>query len=192
MKKLVVLLMAMLVASVAFAQIDPDTNMMGVYFDTEAMVPCLDDLAPNTFVTANLCIVNPDFANIKGFECTMTVNGSIFAQAPVLPAGGLNVGSGDNYLVGFDVVPAEPVVILMSLPFLAFGGPVTFDLGPSVPSSGVLGLPMVAVVDSEGMSSLVYTGYTTVDGLRVAAINDGCGVVDTENVSFDGIKSLYR
>jgi hypothetical protein len=192
MKKLVVLLMAMLVASVAFAQIDPDTNMMGVYFDTGANETCLEGLAPNSFVTAYICLVNPDFANIKGFECTMTVNGSIFAQAPVFPDGGLNVGSGDNYLVGFNQIPAEPVNILMSLPFLAFGGPITFDLGPSVPSSGALGLPMVAIVDSEGLSSLVYTGYTTADGIRVASINDGGCTVDTETVSFDGIKSLYR
>jgi hypothetical protein len=75
----------------------------------------------------------------------MTINGSIFPVAPMFPEGALNVGSGDNYLVGFNVFPAESVTILMSLPFLAFGSPVTFDLGPSVPSSGTLGLPMVVV-----------------------------------------------
>jgi hypothetical protein len=52
MKKRAILLMAMLVASVAFSQMDYYPNMMCVVFDTETMEPCLDGLAPNTFVTA--------------------------------------------------------------------------------------------------------------------------------------------
>ena len=73
MKKLIVLLMAMLVASVAFAQIDPDTNMMGVYLDSGASVVCMDGVAGNTPVNAYVCLVNPNFEAIKGFECTPTV-----------------------------------------------------------------------------------------------------------------------
>ena len=40
MKKLVVLLLASLVATSAFAVIDPDPNMMGVYFDRNADQNC--------------------------------------------------------------------------------------------------------------------------------------------------------
>ena len=40
MKKLVVLLLASLVATSAFAVMDPDPDMIGLYFDTNAEIHC--------------------------------------------------------------------------------------------------------------------------------------------------------
>lgn len=55
MKKLVVLLLATLVASTAFAQIDPDSDMMGIYFDVGATSNCTD-AAPSVPFFAYLCV----------------------------------------------------------------------------------------------------------------------------------------
>jgi hypothetical protein len=196
MKQMVILLMVLLVASVACAQDEYVPNLMCVSFDPVDMVPCLNGISPNTFVPVYLCLVNPDFETIKGFECTLTINGNFFASPPILPEGsGITPAFGDNYIIGFTPFPAMSVNILMEIPLLYFSGPLTIDLGPSVPSNSIQGLPMVAVVDEGGAVSLVDTQIPTVGGLTVASINNGdfCfPIVDTETVNFDSIKSLYR
>ncbi len=197
MKKLVVLLMAMLVAASASAIVDPDTNMMGIYFDQDtADEVCLEGVQPSyTAMNAYLLLVNPDFESIKGFECSVHIEGPIFPQEVVLPEGSLRVGEGDSYSVGFATPsPALPVHLLATFPFAvtATTPAITFDIGPSVPSSNTLGLPMVIAINGSEPPVLVTTGFTTIDGGYVAAINGGCGVVATESLSFDGIKSLYR
>ena len=67
MKKLVVLLLATLVATSAFAVIDPDPNMVGIYFDETADDNCLTIAASVPFM-AYFIATNPTPAEINAYE----------------------------------------------------------------------------------------------------------------------------
>ena len=59
MKKLVVLLLVSLMAASAFAVTDPDPNMIGVYFDTDANDNCMI-VGPSTPFNAYVILTNTD------------------------------------------------------------------------------------------------------------------------------------
>jgi hypothetical protein len=67
MKKLVVLLLVSLMATTAFAQIDPDTDMLGVYFDMGATDNCLT-IGPSVPFFAYVTITNPSAPEVHGLE----------------------------------------------------------------------------------------------------------------------------
>ena len=71
MKKLVALLLVSMMATVAFAGIDPDTDSMGIYFDAAGNTVELA-AAPFAQFNAYLLLMNPGNTT-DGFECTVTV-----------------------------------------------------------------------------------------------------------------------
>ena len=192
MKKLVVLLMAMLVAASAFAIVDEDTNSLGLYFDTEADVPCLDGV--DAYATNNmwLVMVNPDFDELFGFEAGYTMVGT----AQVLSTNftnpqALNVGQPDNMIVGFGTPTETSIITTLAMIEVLYmaqdASPVEFTLHGTTPSSMDPAYPVLLLVDGV----LIAGGLSTVDGPS-AQINGGCTVVATEEMSFDSVKSLYR
>jgi hypothetical protein len=72
MKKLVVLLLASLVATSAFAVLDPDPDMMGIYFDTNADNNCLTSPSGVPF-SAYLILTNTTAPAINAYELGLTV-----------------------------------------------------------------------------------------------------------------------
>ena len=193
MKKLVVLLMAMLVATSAFAIVDPDDNMMGFYFDLEAENPCIAGVAPYAQVPMYLVMTNMTADALYGFEVGYDVIGegmilsTVFANPSVI-----DVGAPGNHIVGFGAPTATaPVTLLATLTVMymdtAMEG-VHFLMHGTIPSSIDPDYPVVLLADGV----LLSVGLSAADG-AVAQINGvECMVVATEEVSFDGIKSLYR
>ncbi len=189
MKKLVVLFMAMLIATSAFAIVDPDDNMMGFYFDLEADTYCAEGIDPFQTTLMYLVVTNCTYDAIFGFEAGYEHTGgqhNILGTEYV--AEGLNVGDDFNMIYGFAApVPTAPVTLLATVSVFNMNtDPIFFDLHGSSPSSTGGVLPVIQFNATE----VVEIGLSAADGL-VAMIN-GCDVVATENVSFDGIKSLYR
>lgn len=192
MKKLVVLMMAMLVASSAFAIVDPDNDMMGVYFDMNADMVCVEGAAPYSNHVAYLVLTNPTFDALYGYEAGLDIMGpailltNVFANPQAL-----NVGDNTNQIVGFGApTMTEPVTLLATMELLytaVDGTPVEIHLHGTEPSSMDPMYPVVLLADGELRSY----GISAADGL-VAQINGTCGVVATEEMSFDNVKSLYR
>lgn len=200
MKKLVVLLLATLVASTAFAQIDPDSDMMGIYFDVGATSNCTD-AAPSVPFFAYLCVTNSTAEAINAYELGKSVvgaNGAIFMLASNIANGvasGVNVGtelpeSGD-LIVGLatPLPTAGGVTIVHSWQYLLLA-PATLDMfigassAPSLPG----GLPVVQGTDT----GLMTVGTSTGDpSIPVATVNGDC-VVAVEDASWGSVKSLYR
>jgi len=192
MKKLVVLLMAMIVATSAFAIVDEDTNSMGFYFDTEADQPCAENVAPYATTMMFLVVTNPDFDNLYGFEAgyTMTGPGQVLSTEFLNPQA-LNVGQADNMIVGFgtptETSPVTTVAAISVLYMSTTNEPLTFVLHGTEPSSIDPAYPVFLLADGQ----LITGGLSTVEG-NSSEINNGCLVVATEEMSFDSVKSLYR
>lgn len=198
MKKLVVLLALGLMATSAFAAIDPDPNSIGVYFDTAANV-VTTSATPSVPFNAYIIITNPT-ADVSGFECSYqfgAMAGTAFRLASTLPAGSINLGNADDlyagdYYVGFaSPQPQAEAVVVVSWQFLLLvaQNDVTFKIGPSPTPSIDNGLPAVelgGVIAPLGIS----TGDPT---LPCAVVNPvALDVVSTEDTNFGNVKALFR
>jgi hypothetical protein len=199
MKKLVVLLLVSLMATSAFAQIDPDTDMLGVYFDMGAMDNCLT-VGANIPFFAYVTITNPSAAEVHGLEfgyrVTTTAPGSLFRLLNSLPAGAVDLGNNTDLMVGDYVVglasplPGSPVVPFVTWQFmLLVPQTVEIFLGSSIVPAIDDGLPAYEIG-----GSILPLGLSTGDpaaGIPVATVNGDCPVA-IENASFGSVKSLYR
>lgn len=129
MKKLVALLLVSMMASVAFAGLDPDTDSFGIYFDAAGNANC----APvGMFVPTNVYLLLSNPAGpTNGFECTLTPVGvPYFILSTNLgpntldvdgSANGFAVGAASNYpVVGGQIVLATLSVMLQGAGELAF------------------------------------------------------------------------
>lgn len=99
-----------MMASVAFAGLDPDTDSMGIYFDTAGNSNTLA-AAPFAQFGAYLLLMNP--GNVTdGFECTVTIEptggAAIFAPANA-PAGSGPIDV-DSSAFGYTCGVAAPYV----------------------------------------------------------------------------------
>ncbi|MFH2051887.1 MAG: hypothetical protein ABIK96_05410 [bacterium] len=197
MKKLVALLVISLMATSAFAIVDPDADMMGLYFDTNADVVCAS-AAPVTHVFAYIILTNPTLPVIRGFECQVSYvagdnNTSISA---VLATPGTDVGNKVapffNFIAGFgSPLPTTPATILATLDifYLNFASPsMDLFLGAAVPSSSDIGLPMILRDDFSEMN----VGTSVLEGPSAQINASACGVVDSEDASFGAVKALFR
>jgi hypothetical protein len=184
MKKLVVLLMLSAFASSAFAVVDPDTNSLGIYFDTNA------DTYERAlgFTQAYLIVTNPAFDAIKGLECKVDWDeAAANYYGMILPAGALNVGDQHNVIIGLGAAMPTTAATVMGTYTLMALAPTYFIVGaldqPSIP--GVL--PVVV----DGDDNMFQIGLSAGVGNVCAMIGD-TGVVDSESETWGGVKSLYR
>ena len=193
MKKLVVLLMAMLIATSAFAIVDPDADMMGFYFDTEADVYQLNDVAAFSTFDMYLVMTNMTADALYGFEVGYTIEGSAMVLSTTFDNPSvIDVGEAGNHIVGFgSPTMTAPVTFLATLNVMnmdAALGPIGFTMHGTIPSSINPAYPVILLADGE----LLSVGLSAESGYA-AAINAPDGsVVATDNVSFDSVKSLYR
>lgn len=191
MKKLVVLALLSLIATTAFAGLDTDPNMLGLYFDTTGDTVCgtaafLDHVAMYVLFT------NPTIPTTRGFECTIQMVGATNTSFTVsFPISATNVGVAPSIIAGFsDPIPTSAATIMASLDvfFLDFT-PVDFFLTAASPESPPYnGLPKVVLEDFNLMS----VGTSTNGGVAASLNAPQCMVVDNEDASFGAVKALFR
>ena len=197
MKALITLLALTLIAGSAFAQIDPDPDSIGVYFDLDGNTICGTTAFPYETALAYLLITNPsDPFGVSGWEANVSVTGNALAPQWVLSAG-LDVDmSADGFQVGIGTgalaLPAAPAILLATWSGLV---PNTFDvqdfLVTDVPGSVSFGgTPGYASGSDAGLliPLQVSSGFPYV---TCASIND-CVVIGNDDMSFGGVKSLFR
>ena len=202
MKKLVVLLMVSLMATSAFAVVDPDPDMIGVYFDVNADNNCLTT-GPSVPFFAYVCVTNPTAQAIDAYEfgyqmaVPAGMEGMIFRLATNIANGaasGVDVGvsgpTGGDVIVGLATpLPGGPVVIVHSFQYMLLAAmevPVflTASSSPSLPG----GLPVVQEAGGDLMTLGTSTGGPDIP---VAMVNGDCPVA-VESDTWGGLKSLYR
>jgi len=192
MKKFLMLLMVLSIATTAFAVVDQDADMMGFYFDLSADTPCLDGVAPFSTLDLHLILTRPTTDMLYGFEAGHTVVGNgMVLSAEFAAIQYITPVTLDNIITSYgEPYPTSEATLLVTFSVLytdTASGALEFYLHGSEPSSIDPLYPVIVLADgilqSIGLSA--ETGPT-------AQINGGCSVVATDNVSFDSVKSLYR
>ncbi len=198
MKKLVVLigLVSLVFSSGAMAQIDPDDDMLGIYFDVNATIFCADAPvgAPSP---AYLCLTNPTYVGqdgeaVSGWECNVEVTEGVFILAWLLTEGAVNVSLPPDFIVGLATpLPWSPVIVLMELTVGVFApGAINFTLHPSDTPSFDPPSPGYAAGDDPGL--LIPLGYSAGGEVVCAVINGDCNVTADEDATWGSVKSMYK
>ncbi|MFH1844200.1 MAG: hypothetical protein ABIF77_13425 [bacterium] len=191
MKRLLIALAIVCLASTSFAQVDPDPDGVGMYFDLDGMVYC------NTFTggpaSVYLLLTNQSVdTGVGGFEAHVdyTVPAGNFEQGWTLPPSAINVSTAPDFVVGFGVaLPHSNAIVLATYGVLVFGVEcMTFnvrasDSGNLLYADGVdPGLLIPMQVSSNG--SPYGAGLNCADCLEV--------VLDSDQQTWGQMKSLYR
>ena len=102
MKTLLAIVIALVVASCAFAIVDPDPDSMGLYFDENADVYCVDGVDYLEHEIFYLILTNPTADFLYGWEAGVDLVGeAFFLSINMLHPGGCFPGSPDNIIYGF-------------------------------------------------------------------------------------------
>lgn len=191
MKKLVAVLLVSLMASVAFAGIDPGLDSFGVYFDANGDT---NTKSAPIFTPFNvyLILMNPT-GPTNGFECTVTPTGApYFILSTNLGAGALDVDASPNgFAVGSasDYPVTNGAMVLCTWQFMVQApNALEFRIGDATMPSMPGDLPVVTgngVLRRCGVSS----GSPTAP---VAYVNSPNLPVATDVSSFGSVKSLFR
>jgi hypothetical protein len=198
MKKLITLAL-LLVAASAFAQTDPGTDGLGVYFDLGGTSNCMTaTINPYTPVTGYLLATRlTESSGVSGWECKM-----MFDVAPAIPptyaiqGGGLNVLTAPDFQVGIpSALPFAPAINLLSFT-LYYTAPIRFAIGPCSVSSFNPAAPGYAKGSDPGvLKRFTLAASDAVAGTPgyyfVAGINANCPVADATS-SWTGVKNLYQ
>ena len=194
MKKLLVTLAIVCLAGTAFAQVDPDPNGIGVFFDTEGTVYCHEFIGGA--VTAYVIITNPSQdAGIGGYEfhVTAALPAGNYDTGWTLPAGALNVSAAPDFVVGMgSPLPYAPAVVVAQWGLLMFAaGCMEFYVGPADTPS-MPGVPLYADGLNPGLLVPLQVSSGSAE-LPVAQLNCGeCIVIGAEDATFGSVKAMYK
>ena len=196
MKKTVLAILAIsLVATSGLAQLDPDDDGIGVYFDPCACVNCITmDVGPQK---AFLVITHPTSpAGVHGWECKMEMEGPAVMTAIDLQGQEINIGTAPEYVVGTVDPQVNPytypaiVVAVIDFYIMDLSGPVTWWI------DGIRfhSLPEKVPAYLDGSDIEIIKPLQQATGgpqFPVATINGDCAV-SVEEQSWGGVKALFR
>ncbi len=200
MKKLAfALLLTLFVAGNSFAQLDPDADGIGVYFDPCACVNCLD--LPAGEHLGYVVITHPSSEmGVGGWEATITNTGPGVVTQYEIMGESINVGIRPNeFIVGLGTPIVNPytfpavVVAIVHLFVIDTDSPIEFYIDGvffhSIPDNS-----QPAYLDGGDYNNIL--PLQQIQGsaeLPVAIVNGDCsGVVATVDESLDSLKALYR
>ncbi len=198
---MIVLIALLLAASPVLADVpEPwQDHVLGMWFDEDATLPCINTTEPNQDVLAYVIVRHMPIPLVQ-FEVGLTIeNDEYLSDTQVMLHCGLDLSDDDLDFVVVDCwIPSGPDVILMSIN--------TTVIDPSVPVYLYLRAfaspwwePYPACVESPCYAAgpgLIYS-FLPASGFwdrPVAAINDGvpCSVVVRDEISWGAVKALYR
>lgn len=192
MKLLSILALLMVAAPLAHGIINPEDDVIGPYFDLDADIDCIEGIELNTQFPIYIILTRPTFNELYGFELGLEYGNNLIKLSETYGNDqALNVGSGNNYIVGFgSPTSTDDATLLMTLSMLHMGtvnSPSIFIVSGSEPSSLDPAYPSVLLSDGELRSTALHSEFRAFSHL----INGRCGFEDEER-SWDGVKSLYR
>jgi len=205
MGKMVLCLVLFCTASQALAQIDPDPNGIGIYFDEEAFIYCMT--APfGVNRTAYLCLTRAsDHSGISAWEAMVEVSQPSAVLSWNLRGQATNTSVPPEFMVQMaEPLPWQSSLVLMEIEInIGTAHPVVFRIHPvSEPTVTTTPFPLPAYAGSDDPSDYKTLGYSwgwdPLTGIPnwCAVINPAgdCGddPTETENTSWGGIKALYH
>ncbi len=204
MRKLLVLLglASLIVAGTAHAVVDPDPDMIGVYFDLDANINHVEPGVVGPY-PAYLILTNATAAaGVSGWECSIIVTAGVFVLEWGYNGQAVNAYSPPDFAVGLaSPLPWEPAILLMTMTVGLFSPtPVEITITaqplPSIPDTP-FPLPAYAAGDDPGdLRPLGFsTGWNEVTGEPnvAATINSEPPYpIANDDNTWGGVKNLYR
>jgi hypothetical protein len=198
MRKLVLALFLLsAMAGVAQAQLDPDDDGIGVYFDPCACNNCItmDTGAQRGY----LVITHPTSpAGVRGWECKLWADGPIFITGVTLLGQTVNVGTPPEYMVG----TAAPLINPYIYPAVVIAIIDFFVADTTAPGRFFIdgirfhSLPEKQPAYLDGSDTAIIKKLQQSTGgaaFPVAVVNGNCeGVVAIEGETWGGVKALFR
>jgi hypothetical protein len=182
-------------AGSVWAQLDPDDDGIGVYFDPCACVICLP-MEPGTY-TGYVIVTHPTSPQgVGGWEAKITHDGPAVTGNWLLQGNAYNYGTEPEWIVGI----ASPIINPFMFPAIIVA---TFDL--TITDDAV---PVNFYIDGIQQHSLPYKQPAYLDGsdyniikplqqptggpdIPVATLNGGCAVPN-DDVAWGEVKALFR
>ena len=199
MKKMVVITCAIgLLASCAWAYPGPDS--IGLYSDAEmtgAVGPLCDTVAPFSTYNLYLLISNPSGSQVSAWEANVSIDTTVGYFGDWI-FDGINVGAGDNFVVGTGENPLLPNsvgnIVLMYIPMtpMADTAPITFYVGPQEGSLPFPNNPGYAEDVGVEIDLTCNTGGPTVPVFILNPTDGDCDIVGNETTSWGSVKTLYQ
>ena len=173
-----------------YAQLDPELDSIGIYFDTEATIHRIALLEGEHH--AYLAITRPgDPSGIFGWECRIDTEGPLFVLEWGILGLAVNANTPPDFTVGLaDPFPSAPAVILMDITFLLTDREeATFFISTPYNSS----IPGTPVYASGADPSVLHELRQSTGGPQFpVAIINGEAPVATDEATWGGVKNLYR
>ncbi len=192
MKTTIIALGLCLLAGNAWAIADPTPDLIGLYFDMEADVYCLETVLPYAPFSMYAVVSNPSVTEMMGFEFGLETPGDLWLLQVATTCNSFwDPIEGIPYVVGCgSPVSLGPTTMLVRFDFLLVTPvpePVYFYLtGAEIPSLPG-GEPCLWLPGGECLPLQIRGGP---EG-PTAMFNTDC-VVDTSPRAFDAVKAAYR
>ena len=203
MKRLLALVgLTLLIAGSATAQIDPDPNQIGVYFDPLATEFCTS-AAMYMAVSAHVMFTNPTDptgtpCGISGWEAEVTAippaTGGMINGATLMGSGPINLFAYPTFQVGMGTPwPPAPVIHVADINIFTLNTDAWFfTIGAIGPTSWPEDPgPGFAVDYDPGILVRVMPSSGSMD-LPVAQVNGVCGVTAAQDDTWGGVKSMFK
>lgn len=197
MKKLLsVVGLIILVASVAQAQIDPDHNGLGVYFDQQGLIRCQNGVTPGMKSVYLIATNISQPGGIGGWECKVNNSNAMwmFLSATLAGVGPINLFTAPVFQVGLGVpMSPAPIMVLTTIQyFVQDMNPANFTISaiqyPSVP-----GVPAV-YADGADVGNLVPFVSPQANWLLpvASANNPNCNIVGADPQTWGAVKGMFK
>jgi len=194
-------LLILLAASTATAQVDPDPDLIGMYFDTEGNHVCMDFIGGP--VTVYLTITSPTVAaGVSGWECHVdyTIPEDYYEMEWDLMGDAINVSTPPDFVVGLgSPLPYQSAIVLATHGILVFGPACMVWDVRAADVATIPGMPAYAAGDDPGN---IIPLTPLCENYPEAALNcpEFCNeyfelctfVVNEESVTWGELKSLYK
>ncbi len=200
MKKIAfALLLTVFLTGNALAQLDPDDDGIGIYFDPCACVNCLD--LPAGEHLGYVVITHPTSEEgVLGWEASIWAEGPGVILEYEFMGDAVNFATRPNELI---VGLGSPLINPYSFPAVVMAIVHIFIFDETAPLNFFIDeVYFNSIPDVHQPAYLDGSDYTIIKPLQqiqggphlpVAIVNGNCDdVVATENTSFDGLKALYR
>jgi len=190
------LIFVMAIGGMALAQLDPDDDGIGIYFDPCACVNCVP-MEPGP-QQGYIVITHPTAqrAGVGGWEARIWLTGPAIVTNTTFQGNSLNFLSPPEYLVGIQIPLYNPfmypavVVATFDFQLLDDTEPVNWWIDSIYRHS--LPDPVPAYLDGDDYNIIIPLQQPTGGpGIPVATINGDCAV-PSEAVTWGEVKSLYR
>jgi hypothetical protein len=201
MKKLLATLaIVCFAASAVWAQVDPDPNGIGIFFDLEGSVVC-ETAGTGSTVFAYVAITNATAAGgISGWEAHVTMNpdplpAGYYILGWTLYGDGLNLFAPPDFVVGMgSPLPWSPAIEVLQMQIGVFGAPacVEFGLRPADQPSHPGYMVYVDALDFTNIVDLQYSAGADYNAPAAMLNCVDCLVVQEETNTWGGVKALYQ